>query len=37
MLPFTSNSTTLRVVKRAPRTARVGDRIRFSLTVTNSG
>jgi uncharacterized repeat protein (TIGR01451 family) len=30
-------STVLRVVKSAPRFARVGQRIRFSLTVTNVG
>ncbi len=30
-------STQLRVVKRAPRRARVGQRIRFRLTVTNVG
>jgi uncharacterized repeat protein (TIGR01451 family) len=30
-------ATALRVVKRAPRIARVGDRIRFALTVTNMG
>jgi uncharacterized repeat protein (TIGR01451 family) len=30
-------STQLRVVKRAPRFARVGQRIRFALTVTNVG
>lgn len=32
-----TNETQLRVVKRAPRIARVGSRIRFSLTVTNTG
>ena len=32
-----SNATRLRVVKTAPRVARVGDRVRFSLTVTNVG
>jgi uncharacterized repeat protein (TIGR01451 family) len=30
-------STQLRVVKRAPRVARVGDRVPFRLTVTNTG
>jgi uncharacterized repeat protein (TIGR01451 family) len=29
--------TALRVVKNAPRVARVGNRIRFALTVTNTG
>ena len=37
VLPYTSRSTTLNVVKRAARTARVGERIRFRLTVTNTG
>jgi uncharacterized repeat protein (TIGR01451 family) len=32
-----TNETQLQVVKRAPRVARVGSRIRFSLTVTNTG
>jgi uncharacterized repeat protein (TIGR01451 family) len=32
-----TNETQLDVVKRAPRIARVGSRIRFSLTVTNTG
>ena len=30
-------ATALRVVKRMPRVARVGERLRFTLTVTNTG
>ena len=35
--PTPPPSTQLRVVKKAPRVARVGERVRFRLTVTNVG
>ena len=37
VLPDVSSSTTLSIDKTAPRVARVGQRIRFTVTVTNTG
>ena len=37
VLPDVSSSTTLSINKTAPRVARVGQRIRFTVTVTNTG